>query len=213
MTRTLLIVGHPRPDSLTSQVAALARRRLEAAGDAVDLLDLYAEDFDPRLTTADEPEWGNRDKRYSEDTHAHMRRFEEADQVIVVFPVWWFGPPAIVKGWIDRVWNYGFAYGASRRRLSGKRILWLGLAGGTAAYYEKSGFGHLIDQQLRVGLSEFCGLDEAQVRLLYGAEFSGIPEEQHAARAAEVFGAAETALTGFGLPGARTPRETGPVRV
>jgi putative NADPH-quinone reductase len=46
--------------------------------------------------------------------------------------VYWQNVPAILKGWIDRVWNYGFAYGRSRPRLAGKRMLWLSLAGATA---------------------------------------------------------------------------------
>ena len=52
----------------------------------MDLLDLYAEGFDPRLTPVDEPDWQGREKRYSPKVHAHMRRVEEADEVVVVLP-------------------------------------------------------------------------------------------------------------------------------
>ncbi|MFJ9079653.1 NAD(P)H oxidoreductase [Streptomyces sp. NPDC102278] len=204
MSRTLLVLAHPRGDSLSAQVAERTRRRLEAAGGTVDLLDLYAEDFDPRLTPVDEPDWQDREKRYSPVVHEHMRRIEAADMVVVVFPVWWFAPPAIVKGWIDRVWNYGFAYGRSKPRLAGKRMLWLALAGHSAEYYEQTRLGEALELQLGFGVSEFCGVAEATVRLLHGTEFSGIPEQLRGARAREVFTAADAALTAFGV-GAEAP--------
>ncbi|MFF3016673.1 NAD(P)H oxidoreductase [Streptomyces sp. NPDC057939] len=202
MTRTLLVLAHPRSDSLTAQVAERIRLRRRAEGNTVDLLDLYAEDFDPRLTPIDEPDWQDRGKRYSPEVHAHMRRVEEADEVVVVFPVWWFAPPAVVKGWIDRVWNYGFAYGRSTPTLRGKRMLWLGLAGGTAAEYESSGLGAALEIQLRVGVSEFCGVEGAQVRLLHGTEFSGVPQALRPERAREVFAAADAAVTAYDGAGA-----------
>ncbi|MGC9376795.1 NAD(P)H oxidoreductase [Streptomyces sp. MH13] len=194
MRHTLLVLAHPRSDSLTAQVAERLRLRIKDAGGAPDLLDLYAEGFDPRLTPVDEPDWEDREKRYSSEVHAHMDRIAAADDILVVFPVWWFAPPAVVKGWIDRVWNYGFAYGRSRPRLAGKRMLWLGLAGGTDADYAQSGLGGALDLQLRVGVSEFCGITESSVRLLYGTELSGMPQAMRPARVGEVLEAADAAL-------------------
>ncbi|MFD9405877.1 NAD(P)H oxidoreductase [Streptomyces sp. NPDC059989] len=191
--RTLLVLAHPRSDSLTAQVAGRTRRLLEAAGGSVDLLDLYAEDFDPRLTPADEPDWTDREKQYSPEVRAHMRRIEDADDVIVVFPVWWFAPPAVLKGWIDRVWNYGFAYGRSRPRLAGKRLLWVALAGGS----EASALTDALELQLTRGVSEFCGIGRTEFRFLFGTEFSGIPENLRGERAREVFAEAEAAVSAF----------------
>ncbi|MFH8239028.1 MULTISPECIES: NAD(P)H oxidoreductase [unclassified Streptomyces] len=194
MRHTLLVLAHPRPDSLTARTAAQMQLRIKEAGGTVDLLDLYAEDFDPRLTPADEPDWEDREKRYSPEAHAHMDRITAADDILVVFPVWWFAPPAVVKGWIDRVWNYGFAYGRSRPRLAGKRMLWLGLAGGTYEDYAKTGLATALDLQLRVGVSEFCGIAESSVTLLHGTELSGVPQALRPARVAEVLEAAGAAL-------------------
>ncbi|MEV7520552.1 NAD(P)H oxidoreductase [Streptomyces sp. NPDC091371] len=190
MSRTLLVLAHPRSDSLTAQVADRARRLLEAAGGTVDLLDLYAEGFDPLLTPPDEPDWTNREKEYTPEVRAHMRRIEEADEMIVVFPVWWYAPPAVLKGWIDRVWNYGFAYGRSKPRLAGKRMLWLALAGEAST----SPLTQALELQLRAGVSEYCGVGRVEFRFLYGTEFSGIPQELREARAREVFAQAEAAV-------------------
>ncbi|MFI6102801.1 NAD(P)H oxidoreductase [Streptomyces sp. NPDC051310] len=191
---TLLVLGHPRTDSLTAQVAAHLHARLKDAGGTVDVLDLYAEGFDPRMTPADEPDWEDREKRYSPEVHAHMERILAADDILIVFPVWWFAPPAIVKGWIDRVWNYGFAYGRSTPRLAGKRMLWLGLAAGSAADFEKDGLGASMDTQLRAGIAQYCGIAGAAVALLHGTELSGVPEELRPERVRTILASAEAAL-------------------
>ncbi|MEV6398358.1 NAD(P)H oxidoreductase [Streptomyces sp. NPDC051907] len=197
MSHTLLVLAHPRADSLTAQVAGRVHRRLEAEGRTVDLLDLYAEDFDPRLTPADEPDWEDREKTYSPEVRAHMGRVLAADEIVVVFPVWWYAPPAVVKGWIDRVWNYGFAYGRSKPRLAGKRMLWLGLAGGSAKEYAKSGLGGSMEHQLRVGVGEFCGVRQTSVRLLHDTELSGVPAALRPARVEEILAEADATLAEF----------------
>ncbi|APE21488.1 MULTISPECIES: NAD(P)H oxidoreductase [Streptomyces] len=192
---TLLVLAHPRSDSLTAQVAARLHARLKDEGGTVDVLDLYAEGFDPVLRPEDEPDWENREKVYSPVVHAHMDRVLAADDVLVVFPVWWFTPPAILKGWIDRVWNYGFAYGRSRPRLAGKRLLWLALMGGTPEEIERLGMTEALGLMLVTGISAFCGLPDASLRVLHGTELSGVPAELRADRVAELLDQAERTLT------------------
>ncbi|MCX5226046.1 NAD(P)H oxidoreductase [Streptomyces sp. NBC_00233] len=191
---TLLVLAHPRTDSLTAQVAARLHARLEDEGGTVDVLDLYAEGFDPALRPEDEPDWENREKVYSPEVHAHMDRILAADDIVVVFPVWWFTPPAILKGWIDRVWNYGFAYGRSRPRLAGKRLLWLALMGGTPEEIERLGMTDALGLMLVTGISEFCGLPDAALRVLHGTELSAVPAELRAGRVAELLEEAERTL-------------------
>lgn len=161
----LVVSSHPRANSLTTAVAARARDTLVAEGYTVDLLDLYAEGFDPLLVPEDEPDWEDATKRYSDEVHAHMDRVAAADLIVVVFPVWWFGLPAMAKGWVDRVWNRGFAYEPTS--LTGKRMLWVGLAAGSEADFAPSGFDKAIDTQLRVGVSKYCGIDDASVHLVH----------------------------------------------
>ncbi|MFB7832801.1 NAD(P)H oxidoreductase [Streptomyces sp. NPDC056056] len=198
---TLLVLAHPRTDSLTAQVAARLHARIKGEGGTVDVLDLYAEGFDPALRPEDEPDWENREKVYSPEVRAHMDRVLAADDIVVVFPVWWFTPPAILKGWIDRVWNYGFAYGRSRPRLAGKRLLWLALMGGTPEEIARLGMTDALGLMLVTGISEFCGLPDARLRVLHGTELSGVPVELRAGRVAELLDEAERTLTEE-LPGA-----------
>ena len=84
---------------------------LRSAGHVPEFANLRAEDFDPRLPVADEPDWEDPDKIYSADTLAEQARIARNDAIAFVFPVWWWSVPATTKGWIDRVWNNGWAYG------------------------------------------------------------------------------------------------------
>ncbi|MFB7942249.1 NAD(P)H oxidoreductase [Streptomyces sp. NPDC004779] len=193
---TLLVHAHPRTDSLTAQVTDLLHARLKDGGSTVDVLDLYAEGFDPVLRPADEPDWENREKRYSPEVHAHMDRILAADDIVVVFPVWWMAPPAVLKGWIDRVWNYGFAYGRSKPRLGGKRMLWLALMGNTEAEIDQLGLSAVLDLQLRVAVSRFCGIEDSSVAIVHGTELSGVPRALRPQRVRELLKSAEESLNG-----------------
>lgn len=166
----LVVMAHHRADSLTAHTARRTVAHLQSAGYGVDLLDLHAEGFDPRMSAADQPDWGDRDKAYSDEVQAHMRRILDADLVLAVFPVYWQSVPALLKGWIDRVWNYGFAYGRSKPRLAGKRMLWLGLAGVTSDDPATEEMRTLLQTSLSEGIAYYCGFSHSSVALLPDAE-------------------------------------------
>ncbi|MCM1969150.1 NAD(P)H oxidoreductase [Streptomyces sp. G1] len=151
MSAALVVLAHPRGDSLTAQLARRAVARLEADGHTVDVLDLHAEGFDPRMGTEDEPDWSDPDKEYSAETRAHMDRIAAAEILVVVFPLWWFGLPAILKGWIDRVWNNGFAYGLRTPLLKGKRMVWIPLVSYPEAKFKELGWDGPVDEPSAAG--------------------------------------------------------------
>ncbi|MEU2564077.1 NAD(P)H oxidoreductase [Streptomyces longispororuber] len=175
MAAVLVVTGHPRTDALTSQLARHARDRLTARGHTVDFLDLAAEGFDPRMSPEDEPDWGDPEKAYSPEVRAHMRRVADAEAIVVVFPVWWFGLPALLKGWIDRVWNHGFAYGRAEPLLGRTRMLWLGLTAYGRERFAGSGWEETVTRVLRTGISEYCGIgpERATVRYVYDSLTAG----------------------------------------
>lgn len=178
----LVVLAHHRSDSLTASMAERAANRLEGDGYRVDLLNLHAEGFDPRNSVADEPDYGDRDKTYSAEVHRHIRRVHAAEVIVVVFPVWWFGLPALLKGWFDRVWNYGLAYGRSRSPMAGKRMLWLALAGLTARDPNADLVASVLEGPLRRGVSEYCGISETHAAVLYdseGQDLSGEARAEH----------------------------------
>jgi NAD(P)H dehydrogenase (quinone) len=127
--RCLVVIAHPLRDSLCHALATKAVEALRAAGHEVEVGDLYASGFSPTLTIAE------RQSYYGEhyDTAAiqpEIERLLHAEGLVLCFPTWWFGFPAVLKGWFDRVWAPGVAYdhasnlGAIRPRLPGlKRVL------------------------------------------------------------------------------------------
>ncbi|MDR1967078.1 MAG: NAD(P)H-dependent oxidoreductase [Burkholderiaceae bacterium] len=102
----LLVIGHPSPGSFSHAMADAAQETLAASGCRCVRHDLYAEGFDP---VQPQPESGNVS---SDDAlvEAHCRDLAAADLILVFHPNWWSQPPAIVKGWIDRVFRLGTAY-------------------------------------------------------------------------------------------------------
>ena len=101
-----LILAHLRPGSFNHAIASTAARALLDAGHTVSVHDLYAEVFDPLLNFEEIP----RDVPLPEDVAQHCAEISTADGIVIVHPDWWGMPPAILKGWIDRVLRPGVAY-------------------------------------------------------------------------------------------------------
>jgi NAD(P)H dehydrogenase (quinone) len=107
--RVLYIYCHPLPESFHAAIKAKALGALAAAGHEVDLLDLYAEKFDPVLS--------EEARRHYHDTtrnqaglESHVARLTSAEALVVQFPTWCFGPPAMLKGFFDRLIMPGVAF-------------------------------------------------------------------------------------------------------
>jgi len=163
--QVLTVLCHPRADSLTAAIAARFRKGLGAAGHGGELADLYAEKFDPLIFPPDEPDWEDATKRYSDAVLAEQARIERHQAIALVFPVWWWSVPAMLKGWIDRVWNRGWAYDPSRLAL--KRGLLLGVAAGGERSYETKGYRQAIETQLLEGVYRYCNVADARLELLH----------------------------------------------
>lgn len=165
--KVLVVFDHPRRDSLSGAVLDAFVEGLTEAGHSAEIADLYAEGFDPRMPLADEPDWDDDDKVYSDAVLAEQARIERNDAIAFVFPVWWWSVPAMTKGWIDRVWNNGWAYGA--RKLSLEKAQLIGLAANSEDGYRKRGYAEAMRVQLLVGIMNYCGIENADLRLFYDA--------------------------------------------
>ena len=101
---TLVVHGHPNPESYNASLFRLALATLEEAGHQVHAIDLYAEGFNPVMPREEReaylecPDWLV--ERFAD----HIVPLKAAEHLIFVYPTWWNGPPAIFKGWLDRVW-------------------------------------------------------------------------------------------------------------
>ena len=188
--RVQVVWAHPRSDSLTAQVVQDVVQELRAGGREVDELDLYRMQFDPVLYEADEPDWENSEKVYSDEAMRFIDLTRGAAAVVFVFPVWWYSVPAIMKGFIDRVWNYGQLYGAGQS-VDLRQVVWIGLTGYSREQFAKRDYTRMMEQYLNVGIAGYCGAERSRLVLLYNtladgvqdlpAHFAGLREEARVA--------------------------------
>jgi NAD(P)H dehydrogenase (quinone) len=165
--KVLVVFDHPRRGSFSGALLDAFLEGLAEAGHEAEVADLYAEGFDPRMPLADEPDWDDDDKVYSEAVLAEQARIERNDAIAFLFPVWWWSLPAMTKGWIDRVWNNGWSYGA--RKLALDKALLIGVAANSEDGYRKRGYDEAMRVQLLVGIMNYCGIEKADLALLYDA--------------------------------------------
>lgn len=102
----LIVIGHPSPASFSHAIATRCESVLSAIGYQVVCHDLQAEGFDPVLPATEIP----REVILGQDVESHCRELSEAEGIIVIHPNWWGMPPAVLKGWIDRVFRADVAY-------------------------------------------------------------------------------------------------------
>jgi NAD(P)H dehydrogenase (quinone) len=191
--KVLIVHAHPESASLTRQFVDEAVQTLDRQGHEVMLTDLYGmhwkavfdgHDFpdriDPaRLSFVDESAHSYASGRQVVDIDSEQQKLLAADAVILQFPLWWFGMPAILKGWVDRVFAYGLAYGykgaGNRYRygeggFEGKRALLSTTVGGPAEDYSPRGINGPLEQLLfpiTHGTLFFSGMDVLPTHAVY----------------------------------------------
>ena len=102
----LIVLAHPDHNSFNHAIADICIKRLTEHGHEITFHDLYREKFNPVLENAEIPKDGNID----ETIKKHCIELKQCDGIIIIHPNWWGQPPAIMKGWIDRVFRPGLAY-------------------------------------------------------------------------------------------------------
>lgn len=181
MKNLYIIWAHPRKDSLTAQVVEVIKQEATQQGFDTSELDLYRADFNPVLPVEDEPDWNNPKKVYSTQVMQLAKQVSDKDTVVFVFPVWWYSFPAIVKGYLDRVWNFGLAYGAGYK-FPVKSIRWIALVGDIKPSFEKRGNDEHIEHLLNRSISSYAGITDSKVEFLYdtlGSQVEDNAKEQH----------------------------------
>ncbi|MBS4097109.1 MAG: NAD(P)H-dependent oxidoreductase [Sulfuricella sp.] len=107
--KCLVVVAHPLADSLCRTLAHASIEALSAAGHDVEVEDLYQAEYSPSLTVSERQSY-YRPPFDASAVGSQIERLLSADALVLIFPTWWFGFPAILKGWFDRVWAPGIAY-------------------------------------------------------------------------------------------------------
>lgn len=171
----LIVITHPDTESLSHQIAQHISNDLTGKGISVEIADLYKEGFQAAMMLTDVEAYRGR-QALDADVQFEQTRFDRADVVYFIFPVYWWSIPAFLKGWFERVFSQGWAYKYDQQgNLSGslKNIPVKLIATGTGdkAGYDKHGYTQAIQTQIVEGILGFCGLQDVQTSILYGADF------------------------------------------
>jgi NAD(P)H dehydrogenase (quinone) len=189
--KTLVVYWHPEKRSFNNAMLQVARNVLGEDGNEVRISDLYDMDFDPvssrkNFKTVKDPNYlrlhieeiyATEMHGFSEDLESEIEKVEWCDLLVWQFPLWWFGLPAVFKGWVDRVFALGRLYGWNRAYetgfLSGKRALLSLTTGGKEDVYSKCGFHGDIYGILRPihrGILQYVGFDVLAPQIVYAPD-------------------------------------------
>jgi len=195
----LCVLAHPEPASFTANLARYGMLALEKEGHVTDVADLYAMKFDPvsdrrnfvgtanpgRFDQQAEEKVASATRGFSAELQNEMDRLESCDVLVLQFPIWWLGMPAIMKGWIDRVFAVGRTYGGGRwfdrGMMRGKRAMIAVTIGGTERAYSPDGlYGPAADvlRPINHGILAFCGFDVVEPFIAYAPARKSDDERQ-----------------------------------
>ncbi|MFA5120788.1 NAD(P)H-dependent oxidoreductase [Zavarzinia sp.] len=198
--KVLIVFAHPERQSFNGAMVDAAVAALEAAGHTVVVSDLYRMGFDPvssraNFTSVKDPDYlklqieemhATEVGGFSPEVEAEIEKVEACDLMIFQFPLWWFGLPAILKGWVDRVMAMGRTYGGGRfyatGPFQGKNALLSVTIGGPPENYRKGGFNGDITAILRPihrGILQFLGFEVLAPELHHGPA-RATPEQRSA---------------------------------
>lgn len=170
----LIVVAHHDAQSLTHAVAAQVAAGLSSSGHAVEMADLAAEGFDPRYTCADHLVHRTHATPPA-DVLAEQARIDRADALVLVFPIYWWSLPGLLKGWIDRVFVNGWAieYGPDTpvvKKLRHLPVHLLALGAADDRAFERHGYAKAMRTQIDYGIFDYCGAQVLTSELLLESE-------------------------------------------
>ncbi len=163
----LVIFAHPNPKSFNFALLETIVTASESNGNEVIVRDLYGQKFNALL---DAPDFEAFQKgEIPDDLKVEQEFITWAEHITFVHPVWWAGLPAMLKGYIDRVFSMGFAYAYTPEGpvglLAGKSVSIVSTCGSPIELYEASGMARSISQVWNDGILKFCGLELIFYRL------------------------------------------------
>jgi putative NADPH-quinone reductase len=173
--RVLVVYAHPLPDSFAAALHRAIVETLRRGGHEVDDCDLYAEGFEPVLTAAERRAYNTPTPDLS-GVADHVARLRAADALVLCFPTWWYGMPAILKGYFDRVWVQGVVFtlaqggGAIRPALHNIKKIWVVTTYGSPWWLIRLVLRDPVRAVLFGGLGRLCGRGERRWLALYNID-------------------------------------------
>ena len=162
--KNLIVYAHPNSGSLNHFFKQTVLEILQESGEEIAVRDLNEINFNPVLSLEDMN--GQRMGTVADDVKTEQDFITWADRIIFIYPIWWTGMPAIMKGYIDRVFSYGFAYrydqGVQKGLLTGKKTIIINSHGKSNAEYEAMGMDKALILTSDTGIFTYSGLEIQQ---------------------------------------------------
>lgn len=170
--KILLVWTHPNETSLVQLLAQEMEKDLIEQGHEVITLDLYRSNFNP--VSKDYSSHDEEGEFFAHDhpvAQQHAKWIEEADGYVFVYPVWWWDRPAMLKGWFESLFRWGFAIDVTNRgyipRLKGKRALVIQTCGSSEEELKKQGAIEVMHGAIGHGTLEFVGIQVDAIETFY----------------------------------------------
>lgn len=155
-----VIIAHPNADSLTCSIGRAYAEHVKLRGQEAVVRDLYRMGFDPCLKTSEVPTPAGFE--FGADVVAERKLLMDVDVFALVYPFWFNAPPAILKGYIDRVFSMGFGYepglGGTEPLLEGKRLISFSTSGAPEHWVRETGALQALTALFDQHVSAMCGL-------------------------------------------------------
>lgn len=168
--KALIVFTHPNENSFNGAVLNTVKNVLAAEQAEVKMKDLYRMQWNPLLSTGDLQQIYN--GQAPPDIAAEQNDVRWADTLFFLYPIWWYEQPAMLKGWIDRVFGHGFAYrmtenGMMEGLLKGKRAMVITTSGADKENMDQNGITDAINTCMIKGTLGFSGFDKVHYKNLY----------------------------------------------
>lgn len=177
--KQLVVFAHPYSKSFGKGIVETIEKEVLKNGSEIRIRDLYKIGFNPVLGSSDLLNLQTGD--YAVDIKEEQEHIKWADIITFVYPVWWAGLPAMLKGYVDRVFANGFAFTHNENGpvglLKGKKAILISTTGFPSNYYEQIGMHKSMKQTSDQAIFEFCGINVIK-HIFFGAVPSSTEEER-----------------------------------
>ena len=171
----LIIYTHPNPNSLNHAILEQVEQGLKDGNHSYKVIDLYADNFNPVIVYNEQKK--RRDLENDEETALYRELINQADHLIFIYPIWWYALPAMLKGFIDRVFASGFAYtsaGKIPKGLFTNKSAWVIYTIDSPAFFVKLFRKNIEWKVMKEAILKYCGIKKIKKTMIAGVKNSDL---------------------------------------
>lgn len=175
----LVIYAHPDPKSFNHAILEQVKRGLKDGNHTLTVIDLYEDNFNPILTYNEKVK--RSDLANNNETERYRELIKQADHLVFIYPIWWYSTPAILKGFLDRVFVSGFAYtneGKLPKGLLGDRSAWVVYTIDSPSWFVKLFRRSVEWTVMKDAVLNYCGIRRVKRMMYAGVKSSSLKRRQ-----------------------------------